>query len=446
MGKLWSSEFPAILTTLFVMVLLGIILNNWFLAAFIALSSFIGWIYFRMIKLEKWLARGAKTSEVYDDNGFMGYIISHLYKQKKTHIRRKKRTKEILRRLNQNISALPDATVLLNDSLEIEWANEPAHYLLGIHRRYDIGLRISSLIRHPAFLSYLISPDKKKRLEIESPVDGKITLQIKIVRFGRDQRLLTARNISDAKQLQESLKNFVANASHELKTPLTVIAGHLEMLENEKALSKTGKKSLKVAQKQSKRMQTLIQDLLLLSQVESYQLQTTEGNDLYIPEIMANVMSAVDRDCEDENITCTIPDNLFLLGIKNEIEGICINLIDNALKYSPEKTPIEVLWNINSEGECIFSVKDKGPGIAEEEIEHLTERYYRGQQDGTEQTLGSGLGLAIVQHAAIKHGGVLNIRSQLNKGSTFSVTFPSYRVIKNKPQKNNVVKLQNYSN
>ena len=66
MGKLWSSEFPAILTTLFVMVLLGIILNNWFLAAFIALSSFIGWIYFRMIKLEQWLARGAKTSEVYE--------------------------------------------------------------------------------------------------------------------------------------------------------------------------------------------------------------------------------------------------------------------------------------------------------------------------------------------------------------------------------------------
>ncbi len=442
MNKIISSEIHAILTALVILLMGGLIFNNWFLAAALVLGGYIAWLYYRLARLERWVEHGTKASEVYEDNGFIGYIIRHLYQQKKIHNKRKKRTKDILSRLNQNISALPDATVLLNDMLEIEWANSPAQYLLGINPRHDVGLRIGNLIRDPAFLGYLITPDNKPFVEIESPIDNKTTLQIQIVRFGSNQRLLTARNVSDTKQLQESLMNFVANASHELKSPLTVIAGHLEMLENDSRLSKAGKKSLKIAQKQSKRMQSLIQDLLLLSQVESYQLQTNEGNVLSIAEIMANSMAAVDRNCQDDLINCEYTEDMYLLGIKSEIEGICINLIDNAIKYADNRKPIDISWTENQDGEYVFSVKDRGPGISRVDLGHVTERYFRGAHTTSDKIIGSGLGLAIVQQAAIKHGATLHIDSELNRGSRFSVVFPSYRVVRNKPNLDNVIKLK----
>lgn len=442
MNRIWESEGRAIITAIAVLVVTGLAFENWFLAACLTLSSYIAWLYFRLYKLEKWLARGTKASEVYDDSGFIGDIIRHLYHQKKTHNKRKKRTKDIFRRLNRNISALPDATVLLNDQLEIEWSNAPAQYLLGINQRYDIGQRISNLFRHPKFLRYLISPDKKKHLELESPIDNNITLQIKIVRFGHNQRLLTARNVSDQKQLQEALKNFVANASHELKTPLTAITGHLEMLENENGLSKIGEQSLQVAQKQAHRMKTLIQDLLLLSQVESYQLQPQEGETVNISEVMKNVMLAVDKKCDKNGIKCAIPADMNLLGIQNEIEGICINLLDNAIKYgSGDKIKIHVSWRENKMGEYVFSVTDQGAGISDQDLPHVTQRYYRGSQATAEQVMGSGLGLAIVEQAATKHGASLKISNHAPHGSTFSVTFPSYRVIRKNTKNSNVLKL-----
>lgn len=428
MIKIWQKESHYIIASLIILVMTGIIFEHWVISTVTVFTSYICWLYYRLARLEKWLSRGTKASEVYDDSGFVGDIIRHLYHQQKIHNKRKKRTKEILRRLNRNISALPDATVLLNQQLEIEWSNAPAKYLLGIDPRSDYGQRITNLFRHPKFLRYLIAPDNKEYLEFESPIHTNTTLQIKIVRFGHNQRLLTARNISDQKQLQEGLKNFVANASHELKTPLTTISGHLEMLENESGISQSGKKSIQVAQKQSRRMRDLIQDLLLLSQVESYKLQPNEGDAVSITQVMSNAMVSVGLNCNDDNIICDIDNNLTLRGVKSEIEGICINLIENAKKYgSRGNAKITISWKCNSVGEYVFSVSDTGPGIDPADLPRITERYFRGSHTTAEQTSGSGLGLAIVEQAAVKHGATLSIKSQPGKGSTFTVTYPSYR-------------------
>jgi len=408
----------------------GLVTDHWTITALIVLSAYVFWLYYRIARLEKWLAHGTKTNEVYDDSGIMDVIIRHLYQQKKNYNKRKKKTKEILHRLNRNIAALPDATILLNDAMEIEWSNQPARYLLGVNPAHDVGQRISNLFRHPDFLHHLVSSDKEDKLEIKSPLDATQTLQIKIVRFGHDQRLLIARNISDQKALQEGMKNFVANASHELKTPLTSIIGNLELLEDEsKQLSKSGKKSLQVAQKQTRRMQRLISDLLLLSQVESYQLQPDEGVKTTLAEIMNNVMASIEHRCEDHQIDCDYPGELVLLCVRREVESICINLIDNALKYSREEPQIKIRWYLNDSGECVFKVSDNGIGISHKELPHITERYYRALDVAVSNVTGSGLGLAIVKQAASKHGATLSINSQLNEGSTFTVTYPSYRVI-----------------
>ena len=440
MKQIWETEKTALFFTFVWISLTGIIFQNWIVAILFPLVSYIIWLYFRLYQLEKWLSQGTKTSQVFNDNGFIGLIIRHLYVQKKVNNKRKKRTKEILRRLNTNISALPDATVLLDQNFEIEWANAPANYLLGINRR-DIGQRIDNLIRHPEFQSYLHHPEDKPKLEIQSPLDHRIILQVKAVSFGKNQRLLIFRNISDQKQLQEALKNFVANASHELQTPLTSIIGYLEILEAEQSLSEVGKKSITVLQQQSQRMKQLIQDLLMLSRVESYQLQPQEGEQISVSDSMHNVMRAIGKNCNHSSIQCHTPDGYFLLGIQSEVESICINLIENAIKHSPQDTSVLISWEKNNKDEYIFTVKDKGMGIDGQDLPFITDRYYRGSDTTSRQISGSGLGLAIVQQVAQKHGANLDIKSELNKGSTFSVTFPAYRTIHQHPKISNVYSL-----
>ena len=440
MSNIWSTEAWAIAFAAFALVLLGVLTGNWFIASLVTLGFYIAWLYQRLLKLEKWIRKGTRASQVYEDNGFVGIIIRQLHQQKKIHNQRKQRTKHILRRLNQNISALPYATVLLNSELQIEWCNEPARYLLNLRSPQDLGIKLNNLIRDPELLAYLTNPGDREFIEISSPVDQNISIQIKIVSFGGNQSLLIATNVSDQKQLQESLKNFVANASHELKSPLTVITGHLEMLEAEAELSDTGKRSLQIAERQAERMKELIEGLLLLSQVESYRLAPGEGDRISITELMANVIAALEKYAGKDRISLDFPDDLFLLGVKIEIEGICINLIENAIKYATPDTAIEARWVENPHGEYVFSVEDQGPGIEQEDMPKLTKRYYRGAKSRAEAT-GSGLGLAIVQHAATKHGAIFRIESEPAKGSCFSITFPSYRCLREKRQIDNVISL-----
>ncbi len=414
------------------------------LSALLSLVGYISWLYYRLMRLEQWLSRGTKASEVFDDNGFIGIIVRHLYRQKKHSNERKKRTKDILGRLNRNIAALPDATVLLNQYRQIEWCNEPAQYLLGIHGRNDLGQRITNLIRHPEFSNYLDAPEARQHIEVRAPGDTGLTIQIRVVRFGDDQTLLIARNISDQALLQEGLKTFVANASHELKSPLTVISGHLEMLEDQKALTASGQKSLKTAQRQTNKMKDLVEDLLLLSQVESYHLQADEGIGIDCDALTQNIIVALQVGLNQGRIEYSADEQFWLLGVKAEVEGICINLIENALKYSPEKTKVSVSWSLNQQHELLFSVSDRGTGISSNDLPHITERYYRGSLTGNESsTEGTGLGLSIVQQAANKHGATLMIDSEPERGSRFTISFPSYRVLK-RPEKSTVINFGDY--
>ena len=156
---------------------------------------------------------------------------------------------------------------------------------------------------------------------------------------------------------------------------------------------------------------------------------------------MTSLVASTLHAIRDELVSkqCRDQDEL-MLGIKVEIEGICINLIENAIKYTTPGTPIRVKWTQNSRDEYVFSVEDQGPGIDAAEIPRITDRYYRGARSRAE-TAGSGLGLAIVKHATNKHGGKFTIESEPGKGSRFSVTFPTYRCLHAQPGSARVFKL-----
>jgi two-component system phosphate regulon sensor histidine kinase PhoR len=445
MDKIWQAEKKYLSLALSIWLISGGIFSHWLWSALVILAGYSFWLYYRMMRLEKWLRRGTKLSEVHDDNGFVGVIIRHLYHQKKQHSQRKKRTKDILSRLNRSISALPDATVLLNNQLEIEWCNEPAHYALGIHGRRDLGQRIGNLIRHPEFNSYLLKPTERDSLEIESPIDPNVILQVRIVQFGDNQLLMIIRNISDQRQLQDGLKNFVANASHELKSPLTVVSGHLELLQDNRQLPEAAIQSLSVMQKQTNRMGELIEDLLLLSQVESYHLQPDEGERFTINDLVKGIKSAVAESIQRKRLKFDIQIDGQLLGVRNEIQGICNNMIENALKYSDQGSDINVSWIESSQGKYCFSVRDTGPGISSEDLPHITNRYYRGTHRSSDQVSGSGLGLSIVTQAAAKHDAELIIKSVPGLGSEFTVMFPSFRSLGHKLAPSNVIPFNDFS-
>ena len=443
MNRIWATESSAIIAAVIGFGILGLLTGNWYLSGLLATLSYIVWLYYRLARLESWVRKGTRVSKVYDDNGFIGTIVRELYQQKKSHNQRKKKTKSILGRLKRNIDALPDATVLLNDHHEVVWCNEPARYLLNVRSPQDIGYRISNLIRSPVFLKYLQDIESRDSIELEAPADPNLTLQIKMSAIGGSQILLIARNISDHKKLQESLKHFVANASHELRSPLTVISGHLEMLEDENALSEAGRSSLQTAKRQTDRMTELIQGLLLLSEVESYQLRPDEGERIRVAEIMKNTLSALGKFTDLDRIQWDYPQDWWVLGVKTELEGICINLVENALKYSTPETPIMVSWEKNLLGEYLFKVVNEGPGISAADMPRITERYYRAPRNAPETT-GSGLGLAIVEQVAAKHGAVLTIDSLSSGTTTFCVAFPSYRCEFIEPDSARIYQFTNY--
>lgn len=428
MLKIWHYEKSSLLTLLAVVVILSLVYQNPAIAIGLPFVIYIGWLYYRLYQLEQWLKNGSKLNEVTDDSGLIGQIVRHIYHQKKLHSKRKKRTKLLLRRLNTNIAALPDATVLLNKDFESEWFNEAARYLLKL-KREDLGLPITYLIRQPEFLSYLQAPQSQNSINIDAPDDPNKTLQLKIVSFGNNQRLIIARDISEQMSLQKALKGFIANASHELKTPLTSIIGYLEILEMETGLSDIGKQSVAVIEQQSKRMQDMIQDLIQLSRIESSSLEPDEGESIEVQSLMQNVMSALSQHCDQGRMQCKIAKGLKLLANAADVMSICSNLLENALKHCATDTQIAISWQVNSLNELVYCVTDSGAGIAEADIPLLTQRYYRGLNTTADQISGSGLGLSIVEQAAIRHGGHLSIKSQPGQGSQFCVTFPSYRTL-----------------
>ncbi|MGD8265777.1 MAG: phosphate regulon sensor protein PhoR, partial [Chromatiales bacterium] len=231
MNDAWWVERWRLGLTLLAIPLLGFSTANWVLAVALPLLGYIAWNLFQAYKLEKWLRTGSFKGKAPDTGGVWGLIVQQIYRQQRKEKSRKNRLRDLLKRYNATVSALPDATVILNGNWEIEWSNRAAEELLGIERARDTGLRIGNLIRDPDFDATLKKFDKEMNLELPSPVNADVMIALRMVSYGKGKKLLTARDISQRVQLQRMRKAFVANASHELRTPLTVIAGYLEILE-----------------------------------------------------------------------------------------------------------------------------------------------------------------------------------------------------------------------
>lgn len=237
--------------------------------------------------------------------------------------------------------------------------------------------------------------------------------------------------VKHIEHLERMRQDFIANVSHELRTPLTVIHGYLEILiDRDSDDTQNLKKIFMQMQQQTMRMETLINDLLLLSRLESEEDENKNGRSV----LVANLLTDICHDAQElsgeskHQITLHADTNLSLIGFEEELRSLFSNIIFNAVKYTPAGGDITIHW-YQSEKSAIFKVSDTGIGIAPHHIPRLTERFYRVDPARSRASGGTGLGLAIAKHVLIRHHATLDISSELDKGSIFTCVFPHDKII-----------------
>ncbi len=326
------------------------------------------------------------------------------------------------------VRTLPDAVVVLDVAQRVVWCNDASHTLLGIENTAHGHAPISQWVRDHAILALLQNPENSA-LTSPSPSDADRVLALSTIRCDDDTRVLIARDVTGAKRIEAVRRDFIANLSHELKTPLTVIAGFSETLLAEAPLPAAQmQRGLEHIKTQSDNMRRLVQDLLLLSRLESSSAQA-EKHVVNLNALVARCVEHVRALARgQQHISVSSAEHWLLLGQEEEIESALNNLLTNALKYSREDGRIEVSVGLGAGRNLCVSVKDTGQGIAAEHLPRLTERFYRVDRGRSRAAGGTGLGLAIVKHIMSRHGGTLAIESQLGFGSTFTLDFPDERV------------------
>ncbi len=412
---------------LFIIFAIGFFLGYWLeyiwpILFFISLV-FIGWHYKQLHSLANWLWH-SKTISPPESLGLWGRVFDGLNKKIRKQRKRQKKLTEQIRQYRDGAEALPDGAVILSNDLIIVWANKKALNLIGIRYPSDVGQRIDNLIRYPEFVDYLLQGDYREPCSIPSTIDSNIQLEMRLMAYGSEQFLLLARDISQIYRMETMRRDFVANVSHELKTPLTVIRGYVEMFEmSSDELNPTWKKAFATMEGQITRMDNLVEQLLQLSHVESAQ-QDSLTQTIMMPALLTCLIDDAQwlNKEKQHQLVSDIDDNLAILGNESEIKSACANLITNAINYTPAGGKIAIKWQ-QVNGCAVFSVSDNGVGIRAEHLNRLTERFYRVDSSRSRDTGGSGLGLAIVKHVLQRHHAKLTIASEWGKGSTFTITF-----------------------
>ena len=380
---------------------------------------------FQINRFEKWIRTGGstkypKTSGVWEE------IYYHVYRIKKNDKKRKKKLGKMVDQFRQSTEALPDAAVVLGANDEIEWANKAARDVFGLQQS-DKGQRIPNLIRFPEFIRYLKSENYSEPVLLPSPVDNRITLAVRIIAYGSGLRLLLAQDVTQLKKMERMRKDFVANVSHELRTPLTVLKGYLETLQDmDDGNSPLLTTSFQQMRGQTERMEHLVDDLLLLTRLETKQ-KKTECID--VPVLLNQICKEAEamHGNVSNRIELMLETEAHIVGEEQELRSAFTNLLGNALKYSSEDSVVKVRW-YQCKDAIVLDVEDQGEGIAMADIPRVTERFYRSEVKRVKKVGGTGLGLAIVKHVLMRHEGKLNIVSELGKGSCFSCHFPLNRL------------------
>ncbi len=426
MNPSWRQEATVALFLGLLAVVLYFIFHHLFAWLFAATFVYLCWHLFNLYRLDAWLRRGRQLATP-ASLGVWGELFNHFYRLRRRDRERKRRIAYLLREFRNSTAAMPDAIVLLDPLWEIIWFNDAAERLLGLRPGQDLRRRIGNLIRHPDFVGYLRHGNFDEPVDIPAPASPGVRIQLRVVSYGSDQRLLIARDISRLHRLEEMRRDFVANASHELRSPLTVVGGYLDAMRADPRLEHDWGVPLAEMEHQMQRMLAIIKDLLELSRLE------TEAREApFAPVDVPGLLQRVQRDAlalghGPRDVVVEVKDGVWVLGSESELFSAFSNLVFNAMRYTPDSGRVTLRWWVEEDG-ARLSVTDTGVGIAPEHLPRLTERFYRVDRSRSRDSGGTGLGLAIVKHVLQRHDADLEVESEPGKGSTFTCHFPMERL------------------
>jgi two-component system phosphate regulon sensor histidine kinase PhoR len=380
----------------------------------------------RGYRLIEWL-RGSQEQQAPRDAGFWGELG---YRVERSIRLREQGLEQERMRLEQFLSAIeasPNGVLILDASEQIVWCNSVSADHFGLDPQRDRRQRVTNLVRSPAFVAYLQQQSFAEPVNFPNP-RGDGTLSVLLRPYGEGMKLVLSQDITDRERNEAMRRDFVANVSHEIRTPLTVLAGFIETMGKLPLTEVERARVLELMTQQAQRMQTLVNDLLTLAQLEG---SPRPAADRWVP--LAPLLRQVESDAlalsgGRHAIAFADAAGVEIAGAQSELLSAIHNLVSNAVRYTPEGGRITLAWQRLPDGGGELSVADSGVGIAREHIPRLTERFYRVDGSRSRDTGGTGLGLAIVKHVVQRHGAELQIDSEPGKGSRFRIVFPAARV------------------
>ncbi len=382
--------------------------------------------------LSAWIAN-AERDPLPPARGPWDDTFAELYRQKRESQKEQAALADALTSLRRAAQALPDGVVLLNAQNQIIWCNAQAEEHLDLKLASDAGQGIANLLRAPDFQAYLAQGEWDSALLLRVRTGSarlERALSVQLIEYGDSQRLLLSRDVTKLERLETMRRDFVANVSHELKTPLTVLSGFLETIREIKPPAKQRDEYLALMSEQAARMATLVSDLLTLSELEGSRPVSEDRIDMHaLLKRIEDVTRPLSGGRHDLSFSST--PGLNLEGAESEIASALTNLVTNAIRYTPPGGRIEVSFQADgdhADAGASFVVTDTGIGIPTQHLPRLTERFYRVDRGRSRDTGGTGLGLAIVKHVLTRHQAQLEITSTVGIGSRFMARFPAARV------------------
>jgi two-component system phosphate regulon sensor histidine kinase PhoR len=416
---IWLDAAAALWAALIYLVL-HILIQNW-----------------KFIRFQNWL-NSASLQVNPDWNGAWLDVAARIHRQQLVADNSAKLNERRLQDFLLAIQASPNGVILLDGEARIDWCNDTAASHLGLDAKKDRLQHIVHLVRDPLFTRYFAQENHPS----EVLIDGRSTsvsnfrkLSVQLHKYGDGRLLLLSRDVTEVVKAEAMRRDFVANVSHEIRTPLTVLGGFVETLQSVPLDAQETQKYLQLMSSQAGRMQSLVADLLTLSQLEA--TQSPNGQEyVSLPDLVTQVMSeanaftsmlAEQQSGKKHALVFDQVPILWLMGSQKELFSALSNLVSNAIRYTPLGGLVHLTF-LHTDDHLTISVKDTGPGIASEHLPRLTERFYRIDQSRSRETGGTGLGLAITKHVMQRHGGELQVQSEQGKGSTFNLIFPASRI------------------
>ncbi len=331
-----------------------------------------------------------------------------------------------------------DALIVLDESGVVEFFNAQAIHFFGQRIK---NRRLQNFVRHPDFLPALMNVVKHhESTEITYRVAGTIersfTLHLSCFCKERNKTLVVVRDLTHAQMLERMRSDFVANVSHELRSPLTSLIGFIRTLRETENDSKTQQRFLSIMDDEALRMNRLISDLLSLSQQVADRHVMPEGEVEFI-ELARDVVTRLAHKSKERCITLRVEksiglenaEKIIVNGSSEDLRAMLVNLLDNAIKYGYPDKDVRVVFECDKHEMLLIKIINYGEGIDPVHLSRLTERFYRTDKARARESGGTGLGLAIVKHIVQRHRGRLRISSDADGETVFLVILPLLKKI-----------------